>query len=192
MQAMELLCSRILHLEHGRVVACGAASAMITEYLRRIANRPETERSCELTEGLQLATFQISPNPVTAGDPVKFEISLSSLVHTTIHDFHMVINDPSGFRVALIDLRDARGPYVMGPGQEVHFVGEIARLPLVGGSYSVGFVLRTGSEHQGFYDRFHLEVRPPLPRGMLVPYAAQYQGTTMLDYTFKINGVQIH
>ncbi len=190
MQAMEHLCSRILHLDHGRVAGCGAASAMITNYLRRLADKPESERSRELTEGLELADIRLSPNPVTTGDPIKFEISLQSLGHTKIHDFHMVINDPSGFRVALVDLRDAYGPYVMSPGQELHFGGEIARLPLVSGSYSVGFVLRTGNEHEGFYDRFHLEVRPPLPRGKLLPYAAQYQGTTVLDYTFEAQGPQ--
>jgi hypothetical protein len=149
------------------------------------------ERPRELTEGLHLSACQLSPNPVTSGNPVNFEISLKSLVPVTIHDFHFILNDPSGLRVALIDLRDKKGPYAMGPGQELHFVGTIARLPLVGGSYSVGLVLRTGSEHQEFYDRYFLEVRPPPARMDLVPYAAQYQGTTVLDYTFQTSGLKM-
>jgi lipopolysaccharide transport system ATP-binding protein len=185
MQAMEHLCTRILHLHQGRLVGFGAPSAMITEYLRRMTDERESARSTALTEGLDLLKVQLSPNPVTAGDPVNFEINIRSLAKTTIHDFHMVINDPSGFRIALIDLRNAAGPYVLDTGRELSLVGRITSLPLVGGSYGIGFVLRTGLEHQEFHDRFSLEIRPPLPRGNLVPYAPQYQGTTMLDYNFE-------
>ncbi|MFZ1057216.1 MAG: ABC transporter ATP-binding protein [Opitutaceae bacterium] len=192
MQAMEHLSTRILYLDQGKVAGYGTASAMINEYLRRAANERENARSGELADGLLLSDFQFSPNPVTVGDPVKFAISLASRTRTTIHDFHLVINDPSGFRVAMVDLRDAAGPYVIEPGQRLSFEGDIAKLPLVGGGYGVGLVLRTGNEHQEFSDRFHLEVRPPLPRGKLVPYATQYQGTTALDYTFKTSGAKIN
>jgi lipopolysaccharide transport system ATP-binding protein len=191
MQAMEHLCSRILHLDQGTVAGFGPSAAMIADYLARMAAERGAVRAHALTDGLHLADFRLSPNPVTSGDSLGFEITLSSPIKTTIHDFHIVLNNPSGYRVAMIDLRDPKGPYQLGPGHAASFVGNIARLPLVSGSYGVGFVLRTGREHQDFYDLFHLEVRPPPPRGSLVPYAAQYQGTTVLDYTFEARGVNI-
>jgi len=164
---------------------------MIADYLARMAETRDTVRSHALTDGLQLVELQLSPNPVTTGDPLGFEITLSSPIQTSIHDFHMVLNNAAGARVAMIDLRDAKGPYLLGPERPASFVGKIARLPLVSGSYGVGFVLRTGREHQDFFDLFHLEVRPPPPRSSLVPYAVQYQGTTVLDTTFEARGVNI-
>jgi len=189
MQAVEHLCSQILHLDQGRVAGFGPPAAMVADYMARTAEARGTVRTRTLADGIQLDNLLLSPNPVTAGDPLKFEITLSAPVPTTVHDFHMVLNNPSGYRVALVDLRDARGPYLLVPGQPAVFAGSIARLPLVGGSYGVGFVLRTGREHQDCNDLFHLEVRPPPPRGPLVPYAVQYQGTTVLDYTVETRGV---
>jgi lipopolysaccharide transport system ATP-binding protein len=189
MQAMEHLSSQILHLEQGKVIGVGAVPAMITEYVRRMADAREGSRQSELADGLRMLNFQISPNPITTGDPAKFEITIRSDNQTTIHDLHMVLNDPTGFRIALIDLRDPNGPYRLKPGQEVSFTGWIARLPFVSGSYGAGIVLRTGREQQEYYNRFYLEVRPPSPRGQLVPYAVQYQGTTALDYTFQTSGL---
>jgi lipopolysaccharide transport system ATP-binding protein len=191
MQAMEYLSSQILHLEQGRVVGFGGVSAMIAEYVRRMADERATSLSSELTDGLKLLEFRIQPNPITTGDPAKFEISIKAENQITIYDLQMVLNDPTGFRIAMIDLRDARGPYRLNAGQKVAFSGEIARLPLVSGSYGAGIVLRTGHEQHEFYNRFYVEVRPQPPRGQLVPYAAQYQGTTALDYNFEMSGLQI-
>jgi lipopolysaccharide transport system ATP-binding protein len=185
MQAMEYLSSRILHLDHGKVVGYGAPSEMISNYVRLMADSRDSDRPTELADGLQLMNFKLSPNPVVTGAPVEFELSIKSTSSAKIFDIHIVLNDPTGLRVALVDLRDEKGAYVLEPGQEVHFKGNITSLPLVGGSYGAGLVLRTGREHQDFYDRFHLEVRPRPPSGQLVPYAAQYQGTTVLDYKFE-------
>jgi hypothetical protein len=191
MEAMEHLCSRILHLDQGRVAGFGPPAAMIAEYLARTAEARGAVRTRALADGLRLESLRLSPNPVVSGDPLGFEITLSTPEPATVHDFHMVLNNPAGYRVALVDLRDPRGPYALVPGRQSVFSGSIARLPLVSGSYGVGFVLRTGREHQEFNDIFHLDVRSPPPRGSLVPYAVQYQGTTTLDYTIEARGVDI-
>jgi lipopolysaccharide transport system ATP-binding protein len=190
MQAMEHLCTRILHLEQGRIVGYGPASAMIAEYLRRTTEARGQVGTRTLTEGLQLANFQITPNAVGVTESVSFEIALASSIRTTLHDFHLVFNNSSGYRVAIVDLRAGDGPYVFHPGDRAVFAGSIKRLPFVSGAYGVGVVLRTGSEHDEFPDLFHLELLPPPPRGPLVPYAVQYQGTTVLETTFETKGPQ--
>jgi lipopolysaccharide transport system ATP-binding protein len=189
MQAMEYLSSKILHLDHGKVIGYGEPSAMISDYVRLMADNRDSDRPTELTDGLHLMSFKLSPNPIVTGDPVEFEFSIKSTSNTSIHEIHMVVNDQTGLRVALVDLRDEKGAYVLEPGKEIRFSGKIASLPLVGGSYGAGLILRTGREHQDFYDRCHLEVRPRPPSGQLVPYAAQYQGTTVLDYKFEASGL---
>ena len=188
MQAVEYICSRILYLDQGQVAGYGAPPEMIAEYLRKTAVIEEARGPRVLADGLELVDLQLSPNPVTSGSPLTFRIAIKSPVPTKIHDFHMVLNDPTGFRVTMIDLRDSRGPYVLRAGEVATFTGSVARLPLVCGTYGVGGVLRTAHEHEEFQDLYHLEVRPPPPKADLMPSAAKYQGTTVLDYTFERQG----
>ena len=122
---------------------------------------------------------------MVAGEPLGFTITLRSPVPTTIHDLHVVLNDPTGFRVTMIDLRDPKGPYMLGKGEGATFAGTIARLPLVCGTYGVGVVLRTAHEHEEFQELYHLDVQPPPPKFDLMPYAPKYQGTTLLEYSFE-------
>jgi lipopolysaccharide transport system ATP-binding protein len=188
MQAVEYICSRILHLDQGQVAGYGPPPEMIAEYLRRSAATGEARGRRVLADGMELVELHLSPNPVTSGNPLSFRIAVKAAAQTRIHDFHIVLNDPTGFRVTMIDLRDPRGPYVLRAGEVATFAGSIARLPLVFGTYGVGVVLRTAHEHEEFQELYHLEVRPPAPKADLMPYAAKYQGTTLLEYTFERQG----
>jgi hypothetical protein len=158
---------------------------MIAEYLQHSAALHQDHGTRGLGDGLQLEGIQFSPNPVTAGGALGFTITVRAQGQTSIHDLHVVLNDPTGFRIAMLDLRDPKGPYVLKPGEAVVFAGAIARLPLVAGTYGVGIVVRTVRDHEEYQDLFHLEVGAPPPRAGLMPYATRYQGTTVLDYTFE-------
>jgi lipopolysaccharide transport system ATP-binding protein len=184
LQAIEHLCTHVVHLEHGRVVNAGAPMAMIAEYVRRSLDNTTAAAARPLCDGFRLERLHLSPNPIAACDPLQFELSLCATERASIQDLHLFFYNQFGHRVAILDLRAEAGPYPFAPGQRVVFAGTVERLALVAGNYSVGFSLRTARDHQDYSDLFQLTIGTPATHSTLTPYAAQYQGTTLLDYRF--------
>ena len=85
-----------------------------------------------------------------------------------------------------MDLRSVEGSRHLAAGARLAFEGAVEPLALVEGDYQVGFCLRTGREFGDFPNlaRLHVQPGPPVPN--LMPYAPQYQGTALLDYTFDV------
>jgi lipopolysaccharide transport system ATP-binding protein len=184
LEAVEHLCTRVVHLEHGRIINVGPSATMIAEYIRRSLDNTAAASVRPLCDGFRLERLHLNPNPVAACDPLQFELGLCATERASIHDLHLFFYNQFGHRVAILDLRADAGPYLFTSGQRVVFSGTIGRLALVAGNYSVGFSLRTARDHQDYFDLFQLTIGTPATHSTLTPYAAQYQGTTLLDYNF--------
>lgn len=184
LEAIEHLCTHAIHFEHGRLVGMGTPTAMMTEYVRHSLCHSVANAGRALCDGIQLDKLNFNPNPVAACDPLDFELTLLATTATSILDLHLFFNNQFGHRVAIVDLRAESGPYAFSSDQRVTFTGKIAKLALVAGNYSIGFSLRTSRDHQPFFDLFQLTIGAQTSRSALTPYAAQYQGTTLLDYHF--------
>ncbi len=185
LEAIEHLCTSAVYFSQGYLLGAGTPDDMLAAYVShsREQTAPATGRA--LCDGLQLEKLEFTPNPVPAGAPLAFTLALRATTGpVNITDLHLFINNQFSHRVAIIDLRVESGPQACAPGQIFSFRGEIAKLPLVPGNYSVGCVIRTASSHEAFNDLVQFSVKAQATRTALTPYAAQWQGTTLLDYRF--------
>jgi hypothetical protein len=109
---------------------------------------------------------------------------LSARADCRIHDACLLFYNESGQRVAIADLRQAAESYTLAAGETLTLAGNLQRVALVPGSYSVGLFLRT-NQHVGD----HLAIKPleilAAPRGQLMSYAAEHLGTVALDPQFS-------
>jgi lipopolysaccharide transport system ATP-binding protein len=185
LQAIEHLCARTLHLENGRVMALGNTATVVAEYLRRSATPKSSPTARHLADGFRLDALEFTPNPVSTGQSLAFALSLQATRPATIRDLHLILQNSFGQRVAILDLRTVAGAYDCAAGQSIAFAGEIARLPLVPGTYNVGLTLGTASSHVAYDDLFQLDIAAAPARAGLLPHAVQYLGTTLLEYRFS-------
>ena len=185
LQAVEHLCPRSIHLESGRVVGMGDSSTIIAGFMRRPADQKNSPITRELADGFRLCRLEFKPDPVAIGRPVTFTLTLQASHAATIKDIHLYFYNSFGNRVAIVDLRTGTGAYACETGQAITFDGQISSIPFVPGTYSVGFTLSTSREHVGYSDLMELVVPSTAPGNGLPPHAAQYLGTTLLDYRFS-------
>jgi len=186
--AMESLCSSMVHMDHGRVVAVGPSAEVVANYVRQTMEPSAAAEGSALVDGLRLSSLCFSPEPAIAGRPLQFKAGLVATERTVVTDVHLLFYNTFGMRIATMDLRQESGPYVLAPGGHLDFQGTISRLPLVSGSYRVGLYLQTERDHGDCYDLLQIEVSAAPTRPGLVPHAVQFQGTTVLDFQFERSG----
>jgi lipopolysaccharide transport system ATP-binding protein len=185
LQAVEQLCPHSLQLESGRAIGMGDSPLIIADFIGRSSGKKNASIVRDLADGFRLTRLEFTPNPVSAGGPVEFIMTMQASRSCSIKDLHLYFQNSFGYRVAIVDLRTAAGAYACVGGQSITFSGRIAGLPLVPGNYNVGFTLSTPLTHVGYSDLLPLIITPTAPRNGLVPHAVQYLGTTLLDYQFS-------
>jgi lipopolysaccharide transport system ATP-binding protein len=184
LEAIEHLCTTAIYFEHGRLVGAGTPGDMLAAYLNHSREQAAKPAGGALCDGLYLDKIELAPNPVAACEPLDFELALRTTHAVTLLELHLFFNNQFGHRVAIIDLRAETGQQTCEANQIVHFRGRIEKVTLVAGHYSVGFALRTGGFHEPYFDQFQLTIGAQTTRSALPPYAAQWQGTTLLNYRF--------
>ena len=186
MATVQALCSRALYLDQGRVAAQGPAAEVVGAYLRDLALGQAAVRGLHRRLGgaLSLQRLALSPSPVEAGRPLGFDLELESDVMTSVKEVAVLLYSSYGVRVAILDLRDPAGAYPIGPGRPLRLRGDVERLPLVEGDYSVGLYVNAGDVHDQFLDLVPLAVSPA-PAGALAPYSAYDRGVVSLDVRFS-------
>lgn len=183
MAAIQALCSRAIWLQNGTVAADGPVGASVRSYLSSSANAPRAGSGpLRITPSLDLPRFELSPNPVTSGDPVDFDIELTAREATKISEFALLVYSQLEVRLAIVDLRSVGLPIAMAAGETRRLHGWIKSLPLVEGEYLVGFGIKTNDHFGDQLGLLTLTVgaRPALPG--VVPYAAEYRGVVDLEF----------
>jgi lipopolysaccharide transport system ATP-binding protein len=184
LEAIEHLCTSAIYFSHGRLLGAGTPGDMLAIYVSHSREHTVTPASGALCDGLYLEKLEFTPDPVAACEPLDFELSLRTTHALNLMELHLFFNNQFGHRVAIIDLRPETGLQACAANQILSFRGRVERLVLVAGNYSVGFALRTGNFHEPYFDRFQLTIGAQVTRSALTPYAAQWQGTTLLNYRF--------
>ena len=185
LEAIEHLCTSTVYFSQGRLIGAGPPADMLAIYVSHSREQTAPAAGRALCDGLELEKLEFSPNPVPACDALTFAFALrATTAPVNITDLHLFFNNQFSHRVAIMDLRVESGPHACVPGQTLSFRGEVAKLPLVPGNYSVGCVIRTATSHEALYDLVQFSVGAQTTRSALTPYAAQWQGTTLLDYRF--------
>lgn len=192
LEAIEHLCTSAVYFSQGHLLGAGTTGDMLAAYARNSREQTIPATGRILCDGLLLEKLEFTPNPVPAWAPLAFSLALRATTGpVNITDVHLFFNDQFSHRVAIIDLRVESGPYTCAVGQVLSFHGEIAKLPLVPGNYSVGCVIRTVRSHEACFDLVQLSISAPVTRTALIPYAAQWQGSTLLDYKFTSESTRV-
>jgi lipopolysaccharide transport system ATP-binding protein len=184
MKALEHFCSRGILLEQGRLCLDGDINNTIREYLRR--NIKQVGPGVRVaSDEMELIELSVLPEEVAARGRLDFVFALQATRDCLIHDLHLFIYNSIGDRVAMVDLREAKGSRRLPGGRRLRIKGHIDRLNLAEGHYRLGFCIRTSRNFDAYYDLVNFQIAAaPAPAG-LSPYAPEYLGTTLLDYSFQ-------
>ena len=182
--AVQSLCNSAVVLRAGQMVFCGDTSSAIAEYnSQRIGISGHTKAGVDLIPGVTLNQITVKPRPVqsmaNAGLTFHFEITKSLRVHKLIP----LIYNQHGRRVAIIDLFEKRlRDFAWSPGQSDISI-DIAKLPLVEGSYEIGLSLSTDSGTRDFVDLYTLVVAAASDHVVRDRISPIYRGDVELEIT---------
>jgi lipopolysaccharide transport system ATP-binding protein len=186
LSSIQALCSRAVYLAGGKVAGVGEVDYQIESYLRDCEQQRSVTpgNNLRLTEHLELQSFSFSPNPVTSGSPVAFEIQFCSRERVRLDELAILIYTSHGKRGAILDLRDSDASGHLADSGTARIVGNIKALPLVEGDYRVGLYINCGDVRRDYYDLVTLTVASPAEPGQIVPYPALNRGIVELDFDF--------
>ena len=182
--AVQALCHSAVILHSGQMVFCGDSFSAIAEYnSQRRGLSGHTKPGVDLIPGVKLNQITVKPRPVqsmaNAGLTFHFEITKSLRVHKLIP----LIYNQHGRRVAIIDLFEKRlRDFAWSPGQSDISI-DIAKLPLVEGSYEIGLYLSTDSGTGDFFDLYKLVVAAANDQVVHDRISAIYRGDVELEIT---------
>jgi lipopolysaccharide transport system ATP-binding protein len=182
--AVQALCHSAVILHSGQMVFCGDSFSAIAEYnSQRRSLSDHTNSGVDLIPGVKLNQITVKPRPVQsmadAGLTFHFEITKSLHVHKLIP----LIYNQHGSRVAIIDLFEKRlRDFAWSPGQSDISI-DIAKLPLVEGSYEIGLYLSTDSGTGDFFDLYKLVVAAANDYVVRDRISANYRGDVELEIT---------
>ena len=183
MAAIQMLCSRVIRLDQGKIVGQGEAAGEIEEYLRLSQYRPHRAGGeVMLGPALALHRLEFQPNPVESCSDVDFEINLRSLEQITLDELVLLFYTSAGMRVAHIDLREKGMPYSFNGSDEMLIIkGRIPGFPLVEGSYQVGFYLNYEKAGGDFLNIGELQVAGNSALFDCMPYPTASRGVVELN-----------
>lgn len=190
MNAMQVLCQKVIHLEHGKAVGIGKPTEQITKYLsgRNSRSRITNEDEIVLRDKLIVRWFEFTPNPVVHGNPVKFVLELSATETIRLDEVAVLIYTSLGRRLAILDLRRRDQTYrLSGNGIET-ISGTIQSFPFVEGEYHIGLYLNWGEVVADFCDLIDLEIVGDTSSEGMVPYEAAARGIVELKFKLDPRG----
>lgn len=185
--SIQVLCQRAIRMAHGQVQGIGKVQDQITEYLvesKQLAQN-ELDHPIELSPEIQLRKFGFEPHPVTSGSAGVFTIELISTQPLRADEIGIYILDSLNRNVAFLDLRQPDMVYRANANEPLAFRVAVDTLPLVEGSYRIGFWLRGSGVRLLKNDLFTMEVISRASAGGIVPYRAMYRGVLELDYSIR-------
>jgi lipopolysaccharide transport system ATP-binding protein len=182
--AVQSLCRSAVILRSGQMVFSGDTFSAIAEYnSQRDGLSDHRKTGLDLIPGVKLNQITVQPRPVrsmgNAGLTFHFEVTKSLRVHKLIP----LIYNQHGRRVAIIDLFEKRlRDFAWGPGQSDISI-DIAKLPLVEGSYEIGLNLNTDSGTGDFFGLYTLVVAAANDHVVRDRISAVYRGDVELEIT---------
>lgn len=183
MGAVQSLCGRCVYLKSGRLEATGETADVIAQYQAVQKTAGVAAGETRLTEGFKLEAFRLEPGVIKAGAPVTIHLAFASLDRNVISELCLLMFNEHGQRMALIDLR-ANKLLVAEAGRTTEIRVEIAAIPFVEGSYTVGLWIDSAAVRQECADLSSFEVLPPVSD--VTPYERNLRGLVELDATFEV------
>jgi lipopolysaccharide transport system ATP-binding protein len=185
MTAIQVLCSRVIHLKSGRVYGAGPAVEQIECYLNQSKNFVEINANnpLDIHRKISLLQFGFTPNPLASGSPATFVIELASPEDISIKELAIFIFDSLGKRVAILDLRRPDSLLKVKSMDSLTVQAEVESLPLVEGDYHLGFYIDSDHIQADFLDLAVLTVMNSDKPVDTAPYHPSLRGIVELNYS---------
>lgn len=187
MNAIQVLCQKVIHLEYGKISGIGKPTKQIAKYLsgRNRKRLITSEDGMVLRDKVRVLRFEFTPNPVVSGRPVEFVLELSANEAIRIDEVAVLIYTSLGRRLAILDLRGRDRTYRLSPKVTETISGTIQSLPFVEGEYHIGLYLNWGEVIADFQDLIDLEILSDVSADGMVPYEAAARG--IVELKFKVD-----
>jgi ABC-type polysaccharide/polyol phosphate transport system ATPase subunit len=187
--AVEHFCQRGLYLQMGRVAEHGPIDRVVAAYSKSMALALSAD-GFALGNELVLRSTRFPTEAVGPREQMEFEVSFTAREECDIRELHIFVCDSSGERVALLDFRDPGvwgGTRHVAARSTVTYRARLKCLPLVEGIYRIGFTIGTSHEFREVNDVAELQVSMDRPHANLVPYTAEFKGSTVVDFDLQVS-----
>jgi lipopolysaccharide transport system ATP-binding protein len=185
MSIVSAMCDKAVLLDGGRVKSFGPAGDVLESYARLNQSHEESSAGRALDRAVHLVELKCKPEVVISGGPLEVSMRLAATSEVVVDELCLLIYSAAGERVAIADLRQAKGAVRLRPETPGTWQVEIPRLPLVEGDYSIGLFCKTSEGRGNHYDLARFAVTPGETSNEVLPYASQYRGFIELDYRFR-------
>jgi lipopolysaccharide transport system ATP-binding protein len=189
MAAIQALCSRVIVLQGGRKIADGDPVASIAAYLAG-ASQPVANRGRQpiaIGSALQLTAFELTPNPVSSGQPLRFSLEMRAIDAVRIGEISLLVYSSQEMRVGIVDLRSSGLPVQLAAGASWTLAGSIKSLPLVEGDYRLGLYVAGGDFQGNLMDLVELTVIARPGESAHAPYPPMHRG--VIEFDVQMDGV---
>lgn len=186
--AIQALCSRAVRLSRGELQGLGPVAEQVGAYIAESKGYTpsDLDHPIALSPRTQLLRFGFTPNPVTSGQPLQFDLELSSTRAMRIDELSVILFDSLNRRIALIDLRRTGKPLKTDGQNNLKVHVDLPDLPIVEGEYRVTFWIKSDDVTRSEAELIHLNVVSAVSEGDFVPYHAVTRGVVELNYTVKL------
>jgi lipopolysaccharide transport system ATP-binding protein len=186
MNAIEQLCSKVIVLQKGQLVASGDTHQLISNYLNE--NKEYNVSELWLSEHVKMVELVFQSQEIVSGERMQFSLTLEYAENQipVVNDFCLLIYSLKGLRVAIIDLR----PYLSQleqDGNRLSLKVTLEKFNLVDGEYSIGLYYVLNNIRKEILDISQIRVKPsPVRDAKVSPYLPQYRGYVELKDNIKI------
>ena len=185
MNAIEQLCSKVIILQKGELVAQGETHQLIGDYLNE--HKEFNAGQLWLTENVRLIELLFQAQEIISGGSMQFSIMLESeQQRPLITDFCLLIYSLKGVRVGIIDLR----PYLdqfKRHENKLSLNVTLENFNLVDGEYSIGLFYNINEIRKEVLDINQIRVKPGQRVNAIInPYLPQHRGYLELSGNVKI------
>ena len=189
MPAVQTLCSKAVYLQEGRVKAVGKVQPLVRDYLAdgNLERVQGVIENTPLGDDLTLKRLTFTPNPVTSGKELHFDLEFHATRSSTLDELALLLFTPQNVRAAIVDFRPFGMPIRFNPGEVKRIAGKISSLPFVDGNYSAGVFARTGNYAVNALDLASVTVQMPETNGAHAPYGVEHRGIVELGVQASVS-----
>jgi ABC-type polysaccharide/polyol phosphate transport system ATPase subunit len=193
MAGIQALCPRSICLSEGKLFCDGKTEEVIASYLSLRRTSPDSMKSgpIAIDDGLHLEGIKTTPSPIETGKAVTLEFKFRATGIGRIRECAVLFYSLRGIRVAICDVRQSHVlPFAYGAGHFAILV-EIADLPLVEGSYSIGLYIVTDGFSGNLFDLDDVEVAAPQKHNDFIPYPVDARGLVVLESASSVVEIEV-
>lgn len=188
LSAVQALCNHAVYLKSGTVNLTGAVEPVLNHYLAETVtpDGPRPAASVQFGKTLKLVAFELTPNHLVSGEPLRFSIAFEATAATTVSELSLLIYSTQNVRLASLDCRACGLPKTFSAGRRWRVSGVIPSVPFVEGDYNLGLFLNTTGFLENVLDLATFTVRSRPAETGYAPYPVMYRGLVELDFTAKL------